>query len=75
MKNGDEEWQKTMGTRNNEEGVSVIQTTDLGYFVAGNVSNSKDGFGSKDALIPFLIQNYWNNNTENLSISEGHRKF
>jgi hypothetical protein len=25
--------------------------------------------------IPFLIQNYWNNNTENLSISEGHRKF
>ncbi len=26
-------------------------------------------------LIPFLIQNYWNNNTKNLSISEGHRKF
>ncbi len=26
-------------------------------------------------FIPFLIQNYWNNNTENLSIREVHKKF
>ncbi|SEG38500.1 Por secretion system C-terminal sorting domain-containing protein [Halpernia humi] len=49
--NGTQEWQKTIGTPYNEEAVSAVQTTDLGYFVAGNVSNSKDGFGSKDALI------------------------
>lgn len=48
---GNEEWQKSIGTQNNEEAVSAVQTTDLGYFVAGNVSNSKNGFGSKDALI------------------------
>lgn len=48
---GNEEWQKTIGTKNNEEALSAIQTTDLGYFVAGNVSNSGDGFGSKDVLL------------------------
>lgn len=45
--NGDEEWQKTIGTQNNEEATSAIQTTDLGYFIGGNVSDLKEGFGSK----------------------------
>ena len=48
---GTQAWQKTIGTANNEEAVSAIQSTDLGYFVAGNVSSSKDGFGSKDVLM------------------------
>lgn len=49
--NGEEEWQKTVGTNKNEEAKSIVQTTDLGYFVAGDVHGSKAGFGSKDALI------------------------
>ena len=28
--NGTEEWQKTIGTQNNEEAVSAVQSTDLG---------------------------------------------
>lgn len=45
---GDELWQKTLGTLQNEEARAVIQTTDLGFFVAGNIENSK---GSKDLFI------------------------
>jgi hypothetical protein len=37
---GDELWQKTLGTSADEEARSVIQTTDLGFFVAGNVQGS-----------------------------------
>ena len=48
---GEEEWQKSIGTNKNEEAKSVVQTTDLGYFVGGEVNGSKEGFGSKDALI------------------------
>ncbi|MBB4808320.1 hypothetical protein HNP38_003667, partial [Chryseobacterium defluvii] len=48
---GDETWQKTLGTASDEEARSVIQTTDLGYFVAGNVQNSTKGYGSKDVWI------------------------
>ena len=48
---GDELWQKTLGTSSDEEARSVIQTTDLGFFVAGNVQNSAKGYGSKDVLI------------------------
>ncbi|SEW25355.1 Por secretion system C-terminal sorting domain-containing protein [Chryseobacterium wanjuense] len=48
---GDEMWQKTIGTRADEEARSVIQTTDLGFFVAGNVQNSSKGYGSKDVLV------------------------
>jgi hypothetical protein len=48
---GDELWQKTLGTASDEEARSVIQTTDLGFFVAGNVQNSAKGYGSKDVLI------------------------
>jgi hypothetical protein len=48
---GDELWQKTIGGNSDEEARSVIQTMDLGFFVAGNVQNSAKGYGSKDVLI------------------------
>ena len=48
---GDELWQKTLGASSDEEARSVIQSTDLGFFIAGNVQNSKKGYGSKDILI------------------------
>ncbi|MFN1217850.1 T9SS type A sorting domain-containing protein [Chryseobacterium kwangjuense] len=48
---GDELWQKTLGSASGEEARSVIQTTDFGFFVAGNVQNSSKGYGSKDVLI------------------------
>ncbi|SHH36330.1 Por secretion system C-terminal sorting domain-containing protein [Chryseobacterium oranimense] len=48
---GDELWQKTLGTSSDEEARSVIQSTDLGFFVAGNIQNSTKGYGSKDVLI------------------------
>ncbi|KFF25051.1 T9SS type A sorting domain-containing protein [Chryseobacterium vrystaatense] len=51
---GDELWQKTLGTSADEEARAVIQTTDLGFFVAGNVQNSAKGFGSKDVLVAKL---------------------
>ncbi|KFF11739.1 secretion protein, partial [Chryseobacterium soli] len=54
---GDELWQKTLGTSSDEEARSVIQTTDLGFFVAGNVQNSARGYGSKDVLIIKLDKN------------------
>jgi hypothetical protein len=52
---GDELWQKTLGTSRNEEARSVIQTTDFGFFVAGNIENSKRG--SKDLWIIRLDKN------------------
>ncbi|MBP1167226.1 hypothetical protein JOE44_004110 [Chryseobacterium sp. PvR013] len=48
---GDELWQKTIGSSSDEEVRAVIQTTDLGFFVAGNLQNSLKGNGSKDVLI------------------------
>lgn len=54
---GDEVWQKTLGTSSDEEARAVIQSTDLGFFVAGNVQNSDKGHGSKDVLIIKLDKN------------------
>lgn len=54
---GDELWQKTIGGTSDEEARAVIQTTDLGFFVAGNVQNSAKGYGSKDVLIIRLDKN------------------
>jgi hypothetical protein len=54
---GDELWQKTIGSTSDEEARAVIQTTDLGFFVAGNVQNSPQGYGSKDVLITKLDKN------------------
>ncbi|MDC8098666.1 T9SS type A sorting domain-containing protein [Chryseobacterium rhizosphaerae] len=51
---GDEVWQKTLGTSADEEAKAVIQTTNLGFFVAGNVQNSPKGYGSKDVWITRL---------------------
>ncbi|KAB1232318.1 T9SS type A sorting domain-containing protein [Chryseobacterium viscerum] len=51
---GDELWQKTLGSSSDEEARAVIQTTDLGFFVAGNVQNTAKGYGSKDVLITRL---------------------
>ncbi|REC63649.1 T9SS C-terminal target domain-containing protein [Chryseobacterium pennae] len=51
---GDELWQKTLGTASDEEAKAVIQSADLGFFVAGNVQNSSQGYGSKDVWITRL---------------------
>ncbi|MDN3691171.1 T9SS type A sorting domain-containing protein [Chryseobacterium tructae] len=48
---GDEIWQKTLGTSSDEEAKAVIQSTDLGFFIAGNMQNSPKGYGSKDVWI------------------------
>ncbi|SHF81986.1 T9SS type A sorting domain-containing protein [Chryseobacterium sp. OV279] len=54
---GDELWQKTLGSASDEEARTVIQSTDLGFFVAGNVQNSTKGYGSKDVLIIKIDKN------------------
>lgn len=59
---GDELWQKTIGGTSDEEARSVIQTMDLGFFVAGNVAFGSaqatgKGYGSKDVLIIRLDKN------------------
>ncbi|GAA5084232.1 hypothetical protein GCM10023210_03860 [Chryseobacterium ginsengisoli] len=54
---GDELWQKTIGSTGDEEAKSVIQTTDFGFFIAGNVQNSAKGYGSKDVLVVRLDKN------------------
>ncbi|MBS0027237.1 T9SS type A sorting domain-containing protein [Chitinophaga sp. 22321] len=51
---GDELWQKTLGTAGDEEARAVIQTTDLGFFVSGNIQNASKGYGSKDVFITRL---------------------
>jgi hypothetical protein len=54
---GDEMWQKTLGTSQDEEAKAVIQTTDFGFFVAGNVQNAPKGYGSKDVIVSKLDKN------------------
>jgi len=54
---GDELWQKTIGQASDEEARAVIQTTDFGFFVVGNVINSAKGYGSKDVLVIRLDKN------------------
>jgi len=54
---GGEQWQATIGTSLNEEARAVVQSTDLGYFVTGGVTNSKEGFGGKDAILIRLDKN------------------
>ncbi|KFF23718.1 secretion protein [Chryseobacterium vrystaatense] len=54
---GDELWQQTIGSRYDEQARSVIQTADLGFFVAGNTLNNAKGYGSKDVLIIRLDKN------------------
>jgi hypothetical protein len=52
--NGEEEWQRTIGTRYSEEARSVTQTTDEGYIIAGSTNHPKLGYGSKDVLVTKL---------------------
>ncbi|WP_312769888.1 T9SS type A sorting domain-containing protein [Epilithonimonas sp.] len=52
--NGEELWQKTLGTKSNDEVSAVVQSTDQGFFVAGNVNDHKKLFGSKDVFISKL---------------------
>lgn len=54
---GDEILQKTLGGAPDDEARSVIQTSDLGFMVAGNIQGSTDGFGSKDVLVSRLDKN------------------
>jgi len=63
---GDELWQKTIGSASDEEARAVIQTTDMGFFVAGNRTTGSlrepqgtgtIGYGSKDVLIVRLDKN------------------
>ena len=52
--NGEELWQKTLGTKNNDEAAAVVQSIDEGFFVAGNINSNKNLFGSKDVFISKL---------------------
>jgi len=52
--NGEEEWQKTIGTRYSEEARSVTQTKDEGFVVAGSTNHPKLGYGSKDVFVTKL---------------------
>src|SRR5690606_19338022 len=49
--NGTEEWQRTIGTAGNDEARAVVQSTDLGYFVAGSIQDKETGYGSKDVWL------------------------
>ena len=52
--NGDELWQKTLGTKSNDEASSVVQSVDEGFFVAGNINSNEQLFGSKDVFVSKL---------------------
>lgn len=54
--NGEEEWQKTVGTRYSEEARSVTQTLDKGFVVVGSTNNPKIGYGSKDVMVVKLAK-------------------
>ncbi|WP_276878179.1 T9SS C-terminal target domain-containing protein, partial [Chryseobacterium joostei] len=54
---GDELWQKTLGSSSDEEARAVIQTTDQGFIMAGNIQNSPKGHGSKDVWVVKLDKN------------------
>lgn len=53
--NGEELWQQTLGTKSNDEASSVVQSSDQGFFVAGNITlrqaQGVNGFGSKDVFV------------------------
>ncbi|WP_027382858.1 T9SS type A sorting domain-containing protein [Epilithonimonas caeni] len=51
---GEELWQKTIGTKNNDEASAIVQSTDQGFFVAGNILDNKKLFGSKDVFVSKL---------------------
>ncbi|WP_326983427.1 T9SS type A sorting domain-containing protein [Chryseobacterium sp. MYb264] len=48
---GDELWQKSIGGSSNEEARAVVQTADLGFVVAGNITQASEGYGLRDILM------------------------
>lgn len=59
---GDELWQRTIGGAADEEARAAVQTTDFGFFVAGNIASgsaqgTEKNYGSKDVLIVRLDKN------------------
>src|SRR6218665_800697 len=52
--NGEELWQKTLGTKSNDEASAIVQSTDQGFFVAGNINDNRKLFGSKDVFVSKL---------------------
>jgi len=51
---GEELWQRTLGTKSNDEASAIVQSTDQGFFVAGNINDNKKLFGSKDVFVSKL---------------------
>ena len=51
--NGNELWQKTFGTKSNDDASAVVQSTDQGFFVAGSFVSAPGSraFGSKDVFV------------------------
>ena len=56
--NGNELWQKTFGTKSNDDASAVVQSTDQGFFVAGSFVSAPGSraFGSKDVFVTRLDQ-------------------
>ena len=51
---GEELWQKTLGTKSNDEASAIVQSTDSGFFVSGNINDNRKLFGSKDVFVSKL---------------------
>lgn len=54
---GNEQWQKSLGTKYNDDVKSVTQTTDMGSIVIGNTNLSDKGFGGSDVVVYKLDKN------------------
>lgn len=49
--NGEEQWQKTLGTSRNDQASTAVQSADLGFFVAGNTAGLSQEFGTTDTFV------------------------
>jgi len=45
---------ETLGTKSNDEASAIVQSTDQGFFVAGNINDNRKLFGSKDVFVSKL---------------------
>ncbi len=52
--NGEEQWQRTLGTSAYEEAKAVVLNGDKGYVVAGSIERGEKSFGSKDVFVSIL---------------------
>lgn len=55
--NGNQEWQKTIGTKQADDARFAVQSTDLGYWVAGTTNDSCLSHGQKDVFLVKLDTN------------------